>query len=548
MRYQLAFVVGLIAALAPAPAAGQALPVRNGRPAVASVNGKPIHVDQLLRELPPPAGATRLRKGLATAEELAVLDRLINIRLIAQEAATMGLADLSEIQKQVDVSSRDILRELLFEKIAASARPDPAVVEKLFRESVKEWKTTALLFQDEAAARRAHMEISNGAPFAEVAARAVASKAAKADGDDSFHSRKDYLPQIAEAIAPLQAGQLAPLVRLPAGFVVVKVLDIRYPENPEARAEARRKALAEKRAAAVSGREQELMRQYAVINQAVLKSIDYAAAKPGIDVLRKDTRVVAEIKGGTPVTVGDLTDYVRLQFFHGTTEAAQHKEMNAKKAEALNATLTRRVLNLEARRLGIDKTAEYRDQVAAFRDSLVFGTFVDKVITPENKMREEEVRAYYDGHQKEYSSPGMLRIRSLAFSRRAAAEDAIRKLKEGADYGWVVANASGQAGGGAPGLMVFDGRPVTIDSMPAGVQKAVAGSKAGEFRLYASPDGLFYVLAVQQVIAPSAKPYGEVRDEIAKKLFAEKLKKGVEEYARKLRAQSKVETYLKRVQ
>ncbi len=51
---------------------------------------------------------------------------------------------------------------------------------------------------------------------------------------------------------------------------------------------------------------------------------------------------------------------------------------------------------------------------------------------------------------------------------------------------------------------------------------------------------------VQQVIDPAPRPYAEVRDEIAQKLYGEKLQKDLDEYARKLRAQSKVETYLVR--
>ena len=65
----------------------------------------------------------------------------------------------------------------------------------------------------------------------------------------------------------------------------------------------------------------------------------------------------------------------------------------------------------------------------------------------------------------------------------------MRKLREGTDYGWLVANAEGQVDKGTAGLLTLDGRPVTTDSMPEGVQKALTGAKAGEFRLYASPEG-----------------------------------------------------------
>jgi hypothetical protein len=123
----------------------------------------------------------------------------------------------------------------------------------------------------------------------------------------------------------------------------------------------------------------------------------------------------------------------------------------------------------------------------------------------------------------------------------------MRKLREGSDYAWLAANAEGRAPAGTPGLLTFDGQPVTIDSMPEGLQKVLTGAKSGEFRLYESPQGHSYVLAVQQVLASTVRPYDEVREEISKKVYGEKIKKGVEGYAAKLRAQSKVETYLERV-
>ena len=97
-----------------------------------------------------------------------------------------------------------------------------------------------------------------------------------------------------------------------------------------------------------------------------------------------------------------------------------------------------------------------------------------------------------------------------------------------------------------PGRLTFDERPVTTTSMPEGVRKALAGARAGDSRLYASPEGPFYVLSVQAVIAPSPQPYDQVRETIAQKLYGEKLKKAVETYAAKLRTHTKVETYLTR--
>lgn len=457
----------------------------------------------------------------------------------------MGLAEVPEIAKQVEVMSREILREVLIERLARNVTPDPATVERLFRDSVREWKTSSLLFQDEAAAERARKELAGGAAsFATVSARLVAAKTATAGGDTTYHSKQDYLPQIAAAIAPLKVGQVSPVVRLPAGFAVLKVTSVRYPENPDARAAARAQALSQRQIAFMTAHERDLRRQYVVINKTLLNGIDYEAVNPSVDVLLKDARVVAEIKGGPSVTVGDLTDYLRMQYFHGSDQAAQRRRMNEKKADALDATLSRRLLNMEAAKLGIDKTAAYRDRVTGYADSLVFGNFVQKVIAPGSRVTEDEVTQYYNAHIKEYSYPGMVRVQGLAFARRSAAEDAIQKAKTGTDFRWLAANATGRVPEGSAGLLAFDGRPVTTDSMPDGLQKLLAGAKSGDFKLYASPEGHFYALEVQQVVASTAKPYSEVREAVAQKAFAEKIQKGVDDYASKLRAKTKVATYL----
>jgi hypothetical protein len=551
MQYQFVVATGLLAvslqAGAVVGAVAQPLPVRNGRPVVASVGAETISLDEFVAELGPAADRARLQQGRATAADLDVLDRLVIIKLVVQDATAMGLGEVPEIRKQVDVTSREILREVLYARLTRDVKADPAAVDKIFKGLVREWKTTSLLFQDKAAAGRARKEIAGGAAFADVAARAVATKAARTDGDDQYHPRSAYLPQILEAMAPLQVGQVSPVIQIPAGSVVLRVVDMRYPQNAEALAEARKQVLSQQQEVVLKAHEQVLRRQYVTIHKAVLDGLNWEAPRPGLDALLKDKRAIADIRGAAPVTVGDLTDYLRMQFYHGSDQARQFKRMNEMKGPAFDAMVGRRLVNAEALRLGIDKTNEYHDRVRGFSESLVFDSFIQKVIVPPNKMTEPEVRKYYDGHLKDYSSPEMMRLRGLAFTRRSAAEDAMRKLREGADYNWLAANAEGQVPKNAPGPLTLDGRPVTTTSMPDGVRKVLAGARTGDYRLYASPEGPLYVLAVQAVIAPTPQPYDEVRETIAKKLYGEKVKKAVEAYAAKLRAHTKVETYLTRV-
>lgn len=532
---------------APLRAAPSGLPVRGGRPVVATVNGEAIFLDELEAELDRTADRTHLRKGLGRVADLELLDRLINVRLVAEEAARMGLSDLPEIRKQVEVQARAILREVLLERLVKDVKPDPAAVERHYKALVKEWKTESLLFEQEAAARQARAQIEKGRPFDEVAIRAIAEKHARVERDERYHRQREYLPEIASAIAPLEVGQVSPVVRIQAGFVLVKVVDIRYPEDAQARAEARRRALDERQQAVLQAHDEALRRKHVVINRAVLDSLDYEATGPRLDALLADTRVVAEIKGGAPVTVGDLTDYLRMQFFHGSDQPGQRQRMNARKEAALHATLGRRLLNMEALRLGLDRTAAYRDRVAAFERALVFESFVQKVIARDQKLKEEEIERYHAGHASEWVYPEMVRLRSLAFTTRAAAEDALRKLQGGTDFAWLATNAPGQVERAERALTIADGQPIATNSMPEELRRSLANPRAGDIRLYAGPQGQFYVLAIQDVIEARPRPYEEVRETVAKKLYGEKVARSLDEYIRKLRAAAKIEIHLERM-
>lgn len=207
--------------------------------------------------------------------------------------------------------------------------------------------------------------------------------------------------------------------------------------------------------------------------------------------------------------------------------------------------LHKRVFRKEALRLGIDKTEAYKSKVKEYESSVIFGAFVQKAVVPDVKLKEEEIRAYYDGHIKEYTYPEMMRMNSLVFSKREDAEKTIVSLRQGTDFQWLKANAEGQVDKNTKGVLDFEGNLLTTKNLPENVQKAVSGAKTGDLRLFASPENYFYVLFIQEVVPSKPEPYPEARERIAKKIFGEKLTEAVEEYAEKLRAISDVKIYMK---
>jgi len=514
---------------------GEDLPVIRGKKVVATVTGEPITLEELNRDLAFASGASQSE----------VLGRLINVNLVVQEGKRIGLDELPEIKNMIDAFSKVTLREELMERRVKDIKADQKEIEKLYREGIKEWKVSSVLLEKEDDAKKMAEEIGTGKNFDELSKQYVAAGKAKEGERGEWLKVKNISPQIVNAISKIKAGSISPIIPIKSGFVILRLEDIRYTEDPEAMKQAREEALKRKKVQVLKDYSNALIKKYATVNEDVLKSIDYESKAPGFEALLKDKRAVAKITGEDPITVAELTRHLKMQFFHGIERAIESKKLNSKKVPALEEMIYKRVFRKEALRLGLDKTEGYENRVKEYENSVLFGAFVNKVIVPDIKMKEEEMKAYYGEHVKEYTMPEMMRINGLVFAKRKDEESAIEKLRKGTEFQWLAENAEGQVDKDTKGLLTFDGKLVTTKDLPEGVQKAIHGARAGDFRLYESSNGYFYVLAVQDVIPAKLQPYEEAREAVAKRLFDEKVKKAVEDYADKLRAVSEVRIYLK---
>jgi len=209
----------------------------------------------------------------------------------------------------------------------------------------------------------------------------------------------------------------------------------------------------------------------------------------------------------------------------------------------LNEVVRKRVLFHEAKKQRIDKSDTYKDKIKELRKGLILGLFIDKVVASTIKMNEDELKAFYDENTDSYTSPRMMKIDSVVFNGRKNADDAIATLRSGTEFKWLRANAAGQAGQDAKGLLDFGGSILSVSSLPEDVQKVLSGVNSEDYRLYESADGYFYVLHIQQVFPPTIEPYEKVRQEIVKKIYDDKLTQAVKGWSDKLKAHYPVEIY-----
>jgi len=544
-----AFFIAVICLLFAGPkgyASEWRLPVIDGKIAVATVNDEPITLEELNRSI---AASHAARPGGKTAGKIdysRFINRMINTRLVVLEARNIGLDQLPEIKKMEADYSRDTLMKLLIEEYVKDIKADQDEVKRIYQDMVKEWQISSVRFAKEELANNFKEKIESGNGFEEAMKNALEEGTAEEGEVGQFLKDEDLSPEVAQVVSKMEIGSTSPVVSIgERGFIVLRVEGKRFPaeEDAEAMERARQQVLNQEKVKAARSYFEDLKKKYSKMNEEIIDGLDFESEEPGFEKLLKDKRVIVEISGGQPITVGELAGALKQKFFHGVDKAIESKRVNKRKYEVLEGMVEKRLLLQEAVRQGIDKSDEYKYRVKEYEISVVFGAFIEKVINPDIKINQKELQTHYQENIEKYTFPEMMRIKELVFVKKSDALSALEKLKKGTDFDWLSYNAEGQVDKKSKGFLTFEGKLLTVGSLPEDLQKTLSGATPGDSRLYESPEGYFYVLYIYHLVPAEPRPFESVKREIAKEVFKDKARKAVEDYADQLKEYYPVKIY-----
>jgi hypothetical protein len=381
-----------------------------------------------------------------------------------------------------------------------------------------------------------------------MAEKAVAEGKTKIE-EGGFVKPKDLAPHIMAAVSTMETGSVSPIIKAQSdktsGFTILKIEEKRYPENADLREQAKWSVLAEQRTRAWEEFKTSLVTKYVKINQRTLDKLNYDESFDKFPRLLEDERVVAEFKGEKPITVGELTKELQKKFWHGVEEAAKSKKINKMKQYTLFELVGMRVIAKEALERGLAKREDFLKELKQYKDSTLFGLFISRVVSPDLKVTEPDMQAYYEKHKPEFQYPEMVKMSSIAFGSKRAAEAVRAKLAKGTDIAWARRNAEGVAGKTEDDpFSSLNGSILSVRSLPPGMAKVVSGTHAGDFRLYEGSGGRFYVLAIEATVPARQQPYEEAKEEFREKVFQENFTRAMEDWFSKLRSASKITVYL----
>lgn len=527
-----------------------------GHTPIAIVNGVPITLGQFADELIAMHGdmgqsGTRERKNFS-----ALLDRMIAVKLVVLEAANIGFDKTPAAQKQMEDFAVKTLVTRLIGRQLQNIEPDQEKVEELYRRMALEAKLTSYKFQNEADARALQEQYQAGGDFAQLGRAMVESGKAQGGEASDYIKLKDLLPNVAQAVVAMDIGKVSEVFKTEKEFMLFKLEDQRVYEDQEARSQAVEMVLKEQAGEKTKDYIQELEKKYVTMNKEAEESLDFQKIKQErpeaktseiLAALRNDQRPLATIRNNTETTVITVAEVVKdleATFYHGTDQTLAAQDTDIKKQGIIREKLLKIIGVIEAKSQGIDTSKEYLDAVAKFREKLLFDAFVSRAVLPNVKVSQEEARAYYKKNIGTYSTPLMLKMKSLVFLDEKSARDALKKLKAGGDFKWVSANVTGLAAPDDKNMLNLGGSLLASTALPEDLRKTVSSARQGDMFFYNDPGKLFYVLVVEAAFPPQAKSYEEVQNEAARAVYGRKIKEALDAYVGKLKKAYETKIFL----
>jgi peptidyl-prolyl cis-trans isomerase C len=219
----------------------------NGRPAAAlsdpvvaaTVNGKPIYIDDVLAEAVA-RGAIKEGEDLPSTSPIfyQIMEDLIETRLMANEAEARGLDKNGDVRHRLDSARERILANVLNENIAATALRDSAI-ERMYREQVRllkqgrEVRARHILFDTKEAALAAKRRLDNGELFEALAYELSKDRASATDGGDLGYFLPEAMPDsLREVCQNTPVGQIGGPVKTEQGWHLVKIEERRDASPP----------------------------------------------------------------------------------------------------------------------------------------------------------------------------------------------------------------------------------------------------------------------------------------------------------------------------
>jgi len=211
-----------------------------------------------------------------------------------------------------------------------------------------------------------------------------------------------------------------------------------------------------------------------------------------------------------------------------------------------------KILSDLAKKENLDKKPDVKEQLDYVINNYLAQEYIFRVVVKEVRVADEELKKFYAANEKSFMSPEQVKVRHILFmapagasgderkKAREKAEGALKRLKEGEDFGKLVLEYSEDANSRPNGgdLGYFSKGQVVKP-----FEDAAFSLKSGQTSEIVETQFGFHIIKVEDHKQAMNRPFEEVKEAIRSRLQDEQAKGKVEEFIKKVMKEAGTEVY-----
>jgi len=241
---------------------------------------------------------------------------------------------------------------------------------------------------------------------------------------------------------------------------------------------------------------------------------------------RPEDMVLAMVNN-TPIYRSEL-DGLTLEYLK---KAGKQEASDEEKKQLLKNLIRRCLLSQDGRVCALRKDPDIIKKVKALEDELVIARFIDVELASKITISEDELKRYYQKNRNRLTIPDKVKASHILLRTRKEAEDVLRKLRGGQEFGVLVKAYSIDLPmaleGGSMGI-IEKGKTL------APLESTLFSLKKNEISDVVETEFGYHVIRVDEIIPGGYKSFDEVKDGIKTVLMKEKESKALTELAARL--------------
>jgi len=199
------------------------------------------------------------------------------------------------------------------------------------------------------------------------------------------------------------------------------------------------------------------------------------------------------------------------------------------KEDLLNSLLKDKLYSRAAREENLQSIPEVQKEIDAAVERTLAKVYEKRI--PAGSISEKEMLSYYEKNIDQFKIPEQIRGRNILVKNKAEAEELLKLLKDGADFGKLAIERSIDPTGKQGGIFGWIGK----GRMPPAIEKAAFALEEGKVsEAIAMPTG-YFLIKVEEKKASRQLPFSEVKDKVKNQLKSEKQKNVVEKKMKELK-------------